>query len=81
MPNWKKVITSGSDASLNTLQLTNLGSQNETLIVGTANQVTSSNILALDTINKYLGINQSNPEVTLHMTGEGDQTADRKSVV
>ena len=75
MPNWKKVITSGSDASLNTLQLTNLGSQNETLIVGTANQVTSSNILALDTINKYLGINQSNPEVTLHMTGEGDQTA------
>ena len=75
MPNWKKVITSGSDASLNTLQLTNLGSQNETLIVGTANQVTSSNILALDTINKYLGINQSNPEVTLHMTGEDAQTA------
>ena len=41
MPAWKKVITSGSDASLNTLQLTNLGSQNETLIVGTANQGTS----------------------------------------
>jgi len=48
---------------------------NETIIATGTNSVTSSNILALDTINKYLGINQSNPEVTLHMTGDGAQTA------
>ena len=48
---------------------------NETIIATGTNSVTSSNILALDTVNKYLGINQSNPEVTLHMTGEGAQTA------
>ena len=48
---------------------------NETIIATGTNSVTSSNILALDTINKYLGINQSNPEVTLHMTGDGPNTA------
>jgi hypothetical protein len=48
---------------------------NETIIATGTNSVTSSNILALDTTNNYLGINQSNPEVTLHMTGEGAQTA------
>jgi len=48
---------------------------NETIIATGTNSVTSSNILALDTVNNYLGINQSNPEVTLHMTGDGAQTA------
>ena len=52
-----------------------LGSTNETVIVGTGKTLTSSNVLALDTSNNYLGINQTNPEVTLHMTGEGAQTA------
>jgi len=48
---------------------------NETIIATGTNSVTSSNILALDTTNNYLGINQSSPEVTLHMTGDGAQTA------
>ena len=48
---------------------------NETIIATGTNSVTSSNILALDTTNNYLGINQSSPEVTLHMTGEGAQSA------
>jgi len=48
---------------------------NETIIATGTNSVTSSNILALDTVNNYLGINQSSPEVTLHMTGDGAQTA------
>jgi hypothetical protein len=48
---------------------------NETIIATGTNSVTSSNILALDTTNNYIGINQSNPEVTLHMTGDGAQTA------
>ena len=71
MPNWKKVITSGSDASLNTLQLTNLGSQNETLIVGTANQVTSSNILSLDTTNNRVGIGTSSPAYQVEIENTG----------
>ena len=48
---------------------------NETIIATGTNSVTSSNILALDTTNNYLGINQTSPEVTLHMTGEGAQSA------
>jgi len=107
MPNWKKLITSGSAGSLASLsvdtsveatsftgsllstngvisgsaQLDGFVSQsgnfvaNETIIATSTNSVTSSNILALDTVNNYLGINQSNPEVTLHMTGEDAQTA------
>jgi hypothetical protein len=107
MPNWKKLITSGSAGSLASLSVdtsveassftgsllsTNgvLSSSaqldgfvsasggftvNETIIATGTNSVTSSNILALDTTNNYLGINQSNPEVTLHMTGEDAQTA------
>ena len=71
MPAWKKVITSGSDASLNTLQLTNLGSQNETLIVGTANQVTSSNILSLDTTNNRVGIGTASPAYQVEIENTG----------
>jgi hypothetical protein len=48
---------------------------NQLLVADGNNSVTSSNILSLDTSNNYLGINQSNPEVTLHMTGDGAQTA------
>jgi len=48
---------------------------NETIIATGTNSITSSNILALDTTNNYLGINQSNPEVILHMSGDGAQTA------
>jgi len=66
---------SAGDITGSALQLNNLGSQNEILIVGANNAVSSSNILSIDSTNNYLGINQSNPEVTLHMTGEGAQTA------
>jgi len=48
---------------------------NELIVADGINSVVSSNILSLDTVNNYVGINQSNPEVTLHMTGEGAQTA------
>jgi hypothetical protein len=91
MPNWKKVITSGSDASLNsldvtstgsfgrieanTLQLGNLGAANEILIVGTNTQVTSSDLLSIDTANQRLGIGTSNPEVKLDIVGESSGEA------
>ena len=53
-----------------------LGSQNEILIVGAGdNTVTSTSTLTIDDGNNYIGINQTSPDVTLHMTGEGAQTA------
>ena len=49
---------------------------NEFVVVNaTGNGITSDSTLNIDTNNNYLGINQSSPEVTLHMTGEGAQTA------
>jgi len=138
MPNWKKVITSGSDAVLNeitssgginstdvnidgwgsvsaslasidsdasnltlqditnngnttttditvvgsitgsALQLGNLGAENEILIVGANTQVTSSNLLAIDTVNQRLGIGTSTPEVKLDIVGESSGEAQVK---
>jgi cytoskeletal protein CcmA (bactofilin family) len=53
-----------------------LGSANELLVVGgDGSSIVSDSTLAVDTSNNRLGINQSSPDVTLHMTGEGAQTA------
>jgi hypothetical protein len=53
-----------------------LDSANELLVVGgDGSSIVSDSTLAVDTSNNRLGINQSSPEVTLHMTGEGAQTA------
>jgi hypothetical protein len=53
-----------------------LGSANELLVVGgDGSSIVSDSTLAVDISNNRLGINQSSPEVTLHMTGEGAQTA------
>jgi hypothetical protein len=53
-----------------------LGTANELLVVGgDGSSIVSDSTLAVDTGNNRLGINQSSPEVTLHMTGEGPQTA------
>jgi len=53
-----------------------LGSANELLIVGSdGTSIISDSTLSIDTGSNYIGINQSSPEVTLHMTGEGVQTA------
>jgi len=53
-----------------------LGTANELLIVGSdGSSIESDGTLNIDPGNNYVGINQSSPEVTLHMTGEGAQTA------
>ena len=53
-----------------------LGTANEILIVGTdGSSIDSTGVLTIDTASNYVGINQTSPEVTLHMTGEGAQTA------
>ena len=61
---------------LNVLDGTTLGAANELCVVdATGNFITTSSTLSIDQGNNYIGINQSSPEVTLHMTGEGAQTA------
>jgi len=53
-----------------------LGTANELLIVGSdGSSIESDGTLNIDPGNNYVGINQASPEVTLHMTGEGAQTA------
>jgi hypothetical protein len=54
-----------------------LGSANEIVIVDSANgtTITSTDTLTIDPSNNYIGINQTSPEVTLHMSGDGEQTA------
>jgi hypothetical protein len=53
-----------------------LGSANELLIVGSdGTSIVSDGTLTIDPSNNYVGINQTSPSVTLHMTGEGAQTA------
>jgi hypothetical protein len=53
-----------------------LGSANEILLVGgDGSSITSDSTLAVDSASNFIGINQTSPEVTLHMTGEGAQTA------
>ena len=53
-----------------------LGSANEIAIVGTdGTSLTTTSVLTIDDSNNYIGINQTSPAVTLHMTGEGAQTA------
>jgi hypothetical protein len=43
--------------------------------VGSDNNLIQDTTLSVDPASNYLGINQTSPEVTLHMTGEGAQTA------
>jgi hypothetical protein len=57
------------------LQLGNLGAANEILIVGTNTEVTSSNLLSIDTANQRLGIGTSTPEVKLDIVGESSGEA------
>jgi len=75
---------SGSDLTATATELNHLdgvtgitlGTANELLIVGSdGSSIESDGTLNIDPGNNYVGINQPSPEVTLHMTGEGAQTA------
>ena len=57
------------------LQLGNLGAENEILIVGANTEVTSSNLLAIDTVNERVGIGTSTPQVKLDLVGESSGEA------
>jgi hypothetical protein len=62
-------ITSGN------LHADNLTTANAFVIVGSNGHLTEESTLTVDSSSNYLGINQTSPEVTLHMTGDGAQSA------
>ena len=67
--------TSGNVSVGGTLSVDSLGNANEILIVDTdGSSVTSTSTLTIDDSSNYVGINQTSPDVTLHMTGEGAQS-------
>ena len=77
------VVTIGSGGAITTsgnitggnLRADNLTTENAFAIVGSDNNLIQDTTLSVDPASNYLGINQTSPEVTLHMTGEGAQTA------
>ena len=58
-----------------TLRADNFTTENAFAVVGSDNNLIQNTTLSVDPASNYLGINQISPEVTLHMTGEGAQTA------
>ena len=51
-----------------------LSTTNAFLINGGDGEISETTTLTVDPASNYLGINQTSPEVTLHMTGEGNQS-------
>jgi hypothetical protein len=68
-------LNTTGDITGSALQLGNLGAANEILIVGANTQVTSSDLLSIDTANQRLGIGTSTPEVKLDIVGESSGEA------
>ena len=70
---------SSSDSSAVTindnLKVTGLTTTNAFLINAGNGTIGETTTLTVDPASNFLGINQTSPEVTLHMTGEGAQTA------
>jgi len=77
------VVTIGSGGAITTsgnirggsLRADNFTTENAFAVVGSDNNLIQDTTLSVDPSSNYLGINQTSPEVTLHMTGEGAQTA------
>lgn len=78
MPNWKKVLTSGSDASLNTLTVTNgiTGS-----LLGTASYASQALSASFATTASYVTLAQTASYVTLAQTSSFTTTAQTASFV
>lgn len=64
-----KVDNDGAEIT-GSLQITSLGNQNEIMIVGANNSLSSSNLLTIDSANDRIGIGTSSPSVKLDMVGE-----------
>jgi hypothetical protein len=81
---WREIYTTNLDAATISATTANisgdisvgtLGNTNDILIVGSGKTITSTDVLSINPTSKFVGINQSSPEVTLHMTGEGPQSS------
>ena len=57
------------------LHADNLTTANAFVVVGSSGHLTQDTTLTVDPGSNYIGINQTSPEVTLHMTGEASQSA------
>jgi hypothetical protein len=68
-------LNTTGDITGSALQLGNLGAENEILIVGANTEVTSSDLLAIDTVNQRVGIGTSTPQVKLDIVGESSGEA------
>lgn len=63
-------VTSGDVVLTGSLKSTVMGPENEIVIVGSDNALTSSNLLTIDSANQRVGIGTSSPSVKLDMVGE-----------
>ena len=54
---------------------TSLGAQNEILIVGANDRITSSNLLSIDTVNERVGVGTASPTVKFDLVGEASGEA------
>jgi len=68
-------ITTSGNVTAGNLRADNFTTENAFAVVGSDNNLIQDTTLSVDPSSNYLGINQTSPEVTLHMTGEGAQTA------
>ena len=65
-----KLTVNGVITSTGSIKSTVLGDQNEIMIVGADNVLSSSNLLAIDTTNQRVGIGTTSPSVKLDIVGE-----------
>ena len=68
-------VTGRSASTTNTVTVggvidTSLGAQNEILIVGASDRITSSDLLSIDTVNERVGVGTSTPTVKFDLVGE-----------
>lgn len=57
------------------VSISTLGAQNEIVIVGSNDTLTSSDLLTIDTVNDRVGVGTTSPARTLHMVGEQQHEA------
>ena len=66
----QNVVINGDLTVSGSAKTTGLGPENEIVIVGSDNALTSSNLLTIDSTNERIGIGTTNPSVKLDMVGE-----------
>jgi hypothetical protein len=73
-------VTGRNASTTNTITVggitdTSLGAQNEILIVGASDRITSSDLLSIDTVNERIGVGTASPTVKFDLVGEASDEA------